>query len=114
MRNGPARVAARTGPPIDRIDAHRSLWGSSRSEIAIGTSPGPVWLKEPWVRIQGRVDEDGQAYHDLRRDRYRQTYTRRGDRRQLGAAAGREHARGLQGAVGLAAAASGEACRHRG
>src|SRR3954470_23551599 len=84
-----------------------AFWGSGRSEIAIGTSSGPVWLKEPRVRIQGRVDEDGQAYHDLRRDRYRQIQTRRGARRQPGAVAGRQHGRGLQGVVGLASAAPG-------
>jgi hypothetical protein len=33
--------------------------GLSCSKIAIGTSSGPEWLKEPRVRIQGRVDEDG-------------------------------------------------------
>ena len=27
VRNGPARVAAQAGPPIDRIDAHRSRKG---------------------------------------------------------------------------------------
>src|SRR5216683_3670379 len=58
-----------------------------RSKIAIGTSSGPGWLKEPRVRKQGRVDEDGQAYHDLCRGRYRQTEARRRDRWQLGRAA---------------------------
>src|SRR6201993_5604872 len=73
------------------------------SKIAVGTSSGPEWLKERRVRItQGRVDEDGQAYHDLCRDRYRQTQARRGARRQLGAAAGGEHGGRLQDTVGVA------------
>src|SRR5262249_52615302 len=75
-----------------------------RSKIAVGTSSGPGWLKEPRVRItQGRVDEDGQFYHDLCRDRYRQTEARCGTRWQFGATAGRERVGRAQSPGGVAA-----------
>src|SRR5262249_20586478 len=85
------------------------------SKIAIGSSSGPGWLNELQVRIrQGRVEEDGQAYHDLCRDRYRQTQARRGTRWQSRADAGREHAGRLYGAGGVVAAPEGQAGWDRG
>src|SRR5258705_7830324 len=63
---------------------------------------------------QARVEEDGQAYHSLRRDRYRQTEARRGNRWQLRAVAGREHGGRSQGLVGVAAAPQSQTDRDRG
>src|SRR5262249_34138161 len=48
-RSGPGGHPGRTADR--RIVAHLSLWGCVRSRIAIGSSLGPGWLKEPRVRI---------------------------------------------------------------
>src|SRR5258707_1286072 len=63
---------------------------------------------------QGRVEEDGQAYHSLCRDRYRQMEARRGNRWQLRAVASREHGGRSQGIVGVAAAPQSQTHRDRG
>src|SRR5215831_14822149 len=47
--SGPGGHPGRTADR--RIVAHQSLWGCVRSRIAIGSSLGPGWLKEPRVRI---------------------------------------------------------------
>src|SRR5882672_7826270 len=53
-------LGGRPGWAADRSDrCPPKPQGLSCSKIAIGTSSGPGWLKEPRVRIQGRVDEDG-------------------------------------------------------
>src|SRR6266581_1605038 len=58
-------LGGRRGWAADRSDrCPPKPQGLSCSKIAIGTSSGPAWLKEPRVRIQGRVDEDGKGYHD--------------------------------------------------
>ena len=49
-RNGPLRVAARSGPPIVGSSAPEPC-GLSLSKIAVGFFIGPGWLKEPGVRI---------------------------------------------------------------
>jgi hypothetical protein len=54
-RLGPARMATRAGPPVVGSLRTQAVRPAVRSKIAIGSSSGPVWLMEPWVRIQGRV-----------------------------------------------------------
>ena len=52
---------------------------------------------------KGGIDEDGQAYHDLCRDRYRQKEARCGDRGQPRAVTGGEHGGRPRGVAGRAA-----------
>ena len=84
-----------------------------RSKIAVGTSSGPEWLNEPRVRIhKGGSTKMSQAYHDLCRDRYRQTQARCRTRGQPRTVAGREHTRKAthvcwRGCGSIASSASG-------
>src|SRR6266404_2548088 len=62
---------------------------------------------------KGGIDEDGQAYHDLCWDRYRQKEARCGARGQPRAVAGGEHVGRPRGVAGMAATAPRQTCRDR-